>query len=111
MEFEPGARDEAAGVLRSLIGPVRAESGCAMTQLLGDTNHEGTLAWVEEWRSMEDFERHLRTPAFRRIIAVIESAAAPPVVEIDGVAWRRGFDLIEEILGRTPEAVPRGGAA
>jgi hypothetical protein len=57
---------------------------------------------VEEWRTAEDFERHLRTTAFRQILAVIELAAGPPVVEIDDVASRRGFELVEEILGATP---------
>jgi hypothetical protein len=33
----------------------------------------------------------------------IDLAAGPPRVEIDDVASRRGFDLVEEILGRTPE--------
>ena len=57
--------------------------------------------WVEEWRGVEDFEQHLRGAAFRRILAVIELADRPPVVEIDDVTSRRGFELVEEILGLT----------
>ena len=56
---------------------------------------------MEEWRDVEDFERHLRAIAFRQILAVIELAAGPPLVEIDDVTARRGFELVEEILGRT----------
>jgi hypothetical protein len=51
--------------------------------------------------SVEDFERHLRATAFRQILAVIELADRPPVVEIDDVTSRRGFELVEEILGLT----------
>ncbi len=101
MEFSPQTCDEAAGVLRSLVGPVRAEAGCSATQLLRDTEDGYGLTWVEEWRVVEDFERHLRGVAFRRILAVIELAAGPPAVEIDDVASRRGFELVEEILGQT----------
>jgi quinol monooxygenase YgiN len=101
MEFTPQTCDEAAGVLRSLVGPVRAEAGCSATQLLRDTEDGYGLTWVEEWRGVEDFERHLRGVAFRRILAVIELAAGPPAVEIDDVASRRGFELVEEILGQT----------
>ena len=57
---------------------------------------------MEEWRSVEDFERHLRGAAFRQILAVIEMAAVRPVVEIDDVASRRGFELVEEMLGPVP---------
>jgi len=102
MDFAPQACDEAAAALRSLVGPVRAEPGCGATRLLRDTEDGCMLTWVEEWRSVEDFERHLRGVAFRRILAVIELAAAPPTVEIDDVSSRRGFELVEEILGLTP---------
>jgi len=101
MEFTQQTCDEAAAVLRTLVGPVRAEPGCSATRLLRDTEDGCGLTWVEEWRSVEDFERHLRQAAFRQILAVIELSAGPPLVEIDDVTSRRGFELVEEILGLT----------
>ena len=101
MEFATQACNEAAAVLRTLIGPVRAEPGCSATRLSRDTDDGCGLTWEEEWRSIEDFKRHLRATAFRRILAVMELAAEPPVVEIDDVYSRRGFDLVEEMLGVT----------
>ena len=106
MEFTPQTSDEAAAVLRSLVGPVRSELGCSATRLLRDAEDGRGLTWVEEWRSVEDFERHLRETAFRRILAVIELAAKPPVVEIDDVTSRRGFELVEEILDLGPSENP-----
>jgi quinol monooxygenase YgiN len=102
MEFEPDALGEAISALRSLVGPVRSEPGCHATRLLSNTGRDGALTWVEEWRDVKDFERHLRSAAFRRILAIIELASAPPVVEIDDVTSRRGFELVEEILGQVP---------
>jgi len=99
MEFAPQSCEEAAAVLRTLVGPVRSESGCNATRLLINAKSSCKLTWVEEWTSIEDFERHLRDSSFRQILAVIELASGPPVVEIDDVASRRGFELIEEILG------------
>lgn len=100
MEFVPQAYDEAEGVLRSLVGPVRAESGCCATGLLTEVEEELALTWVEEWRSVVDFEQHLQKPAFRKILAVMELSSVPPVVEIDDVSSRRGFEMVEEILGK-----------
>jgi quinol monooxygenase YgiN len=100
MEFLPQAVDEAVQVLRSLVGPVRAEPGCSATRLMRDVDEGNVLTFVEEWRNAEDFERHLRAIAFRRILAVMELAAGAPIVEIDEISSRRGFDLIEQILGR-----------
>ena len=102
MEFTPQTCEEAAAVLRSLVGPVRSENGCSATRLLRDTEDGCGLTWAEEWRSVEYFEQHLRGPAFRHILAVIELAAKSPVVEIDDMTSRRGFELVEEILGQTP---------
>ena len=100
MEFKPQTCDEAAAAMRSLVGPVRSETGCRATCLLRDTADGCGLTWVEEWRDVENFEEHVRGPAFRRILAVIEFAGGPPKVEIDEVSSRRGFELIEEILGQ-----------
>jgi len=104
MEFTPQTCEEAAGALRSLVGPIRSEPGCSATRLQRDTEGGCELTWVEEWRGVEDFEQHIRATAFRQILAVIELAARPPVVEIDDVASRRGFELVEEILGLAPAA-------
>ena len=102
MEFAQQTCDEAAAVLRTLVGSVRSEPGCSETRLMRDTEDGYKLTWVEEWRSVEDFERRLRATVFRRILAVIELAAGPPAVEIDDVTSRRGFELVEEILGSVP---------
>jgi len=98
LRFTTAEVDEAAGALRSLAGPVRAEPGCLATRLMRDANDPQTLAYVEEWRDLEDFDRHLRTAWFRTILAVMELAAGEPVVEIDDIHSRRGFDRIEELL-------------
>lgn len=100
MEFVPESFEEAAGVLRSLAGPVRSEPGCSATRLVRDADTNEALTWVEEWRSVEAFEQHLRAGSFRRILAVMDLASRTPQVEIDQVSSRRGFDLVEDILGR-----------
>ena len=102
MTFTEQTRDEAAAALRSLVGPVRSEPGCSATRVHRGAGQSHEFTWVSEWRSIEDFERHLRVPTFRQIVAVIEMADGPPKVEIDDVNSRRGFELIEEILGRSP---------
>ena len=100
LEFTRQNCDEAARALRSLVGPVRSEHGCTATRLLKVPDDPCQLTWVEDWQSVEDFERHLRQETFRGDLAVIELAARQPTVEIDDVTARRGFELVEEILGQ-----------
>lgn len=91
--------EEATQALRSLIGPVRSEPGCRATRLLRDMDDPCAVTYVEEWRSLEDLKRHLKSPAFRKILAVMELGASAPTVEIDEISSRRGFDQVEEFLG------------
>ena len=111
MTFAPARVDEAAATLRSLVGPVRSEPGCSATRVHRGAEQSLELSWVSEWRSIEEFERHLRAPSFRQIVAVIEMADGPPEVEIDDVNSRRGFELIEEILSRSPSRNAELGTA
>jgi quinol monooxygenase YgiN len=101
MTFTPQTGDEAIATLRSLVGPVRAEPGCSATRVQKGAGESLELTWVSEWRDTGYFEQHLRAPAFRQILAVIEMADGPPEVEIDDVNSRRGFELVEEILSRS----------
>jgi quinol monooxygenase YgiN len=98
MEFTPDRYDEAAAALRSIVGPVRSEPGCRATRLLRNVDGGCALTWVEEWRSVSDFERHLQASAFRRLLAVMELASEKPEFEVDDVSSRRGFELVEELL-------------
>jgi quinol monooxygenase YgiN len=111
MEIEPQSVREAVQVLRSLLGPVRAEPGCSATRLLRDLDDERAVTFVEEWRDGASLQRHLRTATFRRILAVMELAAAAPTVEIDEITSRRGIDMVEEILGDAPAEGAEGSAA
>lgn len=100
MEFTPDVIEEALQVLRSLVGPVRAEPGCTATRLLMDVGDPHAITFVAEWQEPRNLQQHLSGASFRRILATIELAARAPSLEIDEVSSRRGFDLIEEELGR-----------
>lgn len=105
LHLEPRSLDEATQALRSLVGPVRSEPGCSATRLLRDLDDPCVVAYVEEWRTLDDLKQHMNSPSFRKILAVMELAARAPTVEIDEIASRRGFDQVEEILGTSrPEA-------
>jgi quinol monooxygenase YgiN len=101
-------RDEATAVLQSLVGPIRAQPGCTSTRFLSELNEANALTFVEEWSARADLELHLRTPAFRKILAVMELASEQPIVEVDELGKRRGFDFVEEVLGSGTPSDGRG---
>jgi len=99
MVFVEPTRDDALQVLRALLGPVRSHRGCLATRLMRDIEDERVLTWVEHWRSREDHEHHVRSGAFRRLLAVMDLAAETPLVEVDDLSRRRGFEVVEQLLG------------
>jgi quinol monooxygenase YgiN len=95
---------EACRALRSLLGPVRAQPGCSATRLLRDLDEETALTFVEEWRALPDLEGHLRSAAFRKLLAVMELASEAPEVEFDEVTSRSGLELVEAVLAGSGES-------
>ncbi|MCG6922440.1 MAG: antibiotic biosynthesis monooxygenase [Acidobacteria bacterium] len=102
MVFTGPARDEALQVLRTLWGPVRSHPGCLATRLMRDDQDERVLTWVEHWQTREDHERHVRSDTFRRLLAVMDLAAEPPLLEVDEVERRQGFESVEQLRGAAP---------
>jgi len=99
MVFTEPTREDALRVLRALWGPVRSHPGCLATRLMRDELDERVLTWVEHWQTQEDHERHVRSDAFRRLLAVMDLAAEPPLFEVDDVRHRQGFEVVERVLG------------
>jgi len=110
MKLSPTTAAEAVQVLRSLIGPVRAEPGCSATRLLRDLDDGDAVTFEEEWQDRNSLVGHLRTAAFRRILAVMDLAARAPEVQIDEICSSHGFEFIEEALGRSAGAGTTAGS-
>ena len=87
--------------LRSLIEPIGYETGCISCRLYREPKNPDVLTWVEEWRTREDLDRHLRSQRFTKILAALDMADAEPEVRFDTVVETVGMQLIEEARGST----------
>jgi len=87
--------------LRSTLAPSHLDHGCRSARVFREADDSGGVLLVEEWATPADLERHIRTPSFRRVLAVLElSRTAPDVVYVEG-ARVRGLEWIAEVLGRS----------
>lgn len=98
--LERSQYEEACRTLRSVLGPIRAQPGCSRTSLLRELDDDCSLTFLEEWRDLADLEAHLHSPAFRKVLAVLEEATVMPEVELDSVSNRSGLELVESILAQ-----------
>jgi len=58
---QPERVEDLQAVLRDLVEPTRAESGCLQYELLQNVSDPTDFTFVQEWESKEAFEAHLNT--------------------------------------------------
>ena len=96
----PERHDDVLEVLRSIQGPVLAQPGCAAFHIYEEQLPEDTVVLVERWESEAALDAHLRSEAYRRILAAIELSGGPPDIRFDYVSASEGMELIERSRNR-----------
>lgn len=89
---------EVLEVLRSIENPVQFYKGCRFAQTWQNLDDPEKFMVMEVWNSRNELEQYMRSPLFRRMLAVFEMCAEKPqvrYVECDKVS---GLEMIEEVL-------------
>jgi quinol monooxygenase YgiN len=89
-----GQREQLVHGLVALAWPTRAKPGCVRCDLYANVESPDTLTYVEEWATWPQFERHLRSEEYRRLLIVMELAAEPPDVRYRIVSHSQGMEAI-----------------
>ena len=86
-------------LLRSLIEPIRVETGCISCGLFKDMHNPSVFVWVEEWKSQDDLERHLRSRRYKKILAAFDMSSSQPEMRFNTVVETKGMQLIADARG------------
>ncbi len=95
----PRKTAELVAALRALNRPVRAEKGlvsCASYLAADDTS---TVCYEERWESREDLEAQIRSPRYKHLLALMETATEPPLLEFRFISETRGLEYVAAIRG------------
>jgi quinol monooxygenase YgiN len=95
--LSPDRRAEVLEVLRSIQGPVGALAGCAGFHIYEEQCPQPALVLIERWDSDTALEEHIRSDAYRRILAALELSGGPPEVRFEHVSASEGMELIERL--------------
>jgi quinol monooxygenase YgiN len=79
LKAKPGAESQLEDVLKSLIEPTRAESGCIDYTMHRDVEEPGVYYFYDNWRSQEDLDAHFEMPHMKRIIEMAPELLAEPL--------------------------------
>jgi len=81
--LKEGTKEKVLALLDEMIEKTRKEDGCIVYELFEDLDDPNSLAFIEEWESMEKLQAHIDSEHFGRIIpAVGEFLAQDDPVEI-----------------------------
>jgi quinol monooxygenase YgiN len=103
----PGRSQALIQALRSVRGSLQLEGVCEGVRVASDVDDADVVWYCEEWPGIVEFEHHLRSPSFARLLAVIETAARPPLIEYRVVSETRGLEYLAAMRGVVDTDVQR----
>lgn len=92
-----GLEQNALDILESLKGPVAAAVDCLGCSVAVETGDLRSVCYVEQWRSREAFERHMRSSLYGRLLEALECSGLPPDIQFFEATGVGGLDLVEKI--------------
>ncbi len=96
--------------LHHLVHGIRRGDQFAQVRVALDAEEDGVIWVSEDWPTVEQFERHLQSEQFTRLLALVETSAAPPLFECRSVSESRGLEYIAALRNATEppmvDAVP-----
>ena len=93
----PERRDEIVRTLRSLLEPTEVKRGCLGCRFYQEVSDKNALTYVEEWKTQEDLERHLRSEHYRKLLALIDLSATAPEVRFHTISETSGIEYLATV--------------
>lgn len=97
-------RRDVLTILRSVLGPTQAKPHCQSCGVYEEDGFQGAVLYMERWDSEPEFERHVRSELYRRILAAVELSRKPPEIAFDFASKTKGMDLIEDLRDERQQA-------
>jgi quinol monooxygenase YgiN len=95
-----GRAPELIQALRSVMRSLQFEGVCQAARAASDVDDQNVVWYCEEWECVDEFERHLRSKTFDRLLATVETTATAPVIECRVVSETRGLEYLAAVRAR-----------
>jgi len=94
----PGEARSIASTLQAQMAETRATPGCSSCSLSTQVDAATEVTYVEEWCSVADLERQIRSRRFATLAELMERGATPPVVEFALPGGTRGLEYAQRVM-------------
>jgi quinol monooxygenase YgiN len=89
-------RGEALKILKSMVARNQAQPDCVFCRVCEDALEDNVLQFEQMWKSEEEFERHLRSDQYHKVLLVLEMALKQPEIRFDTISDSTGIETIEK---------------
>ena len=86
-------------LLRSVQGPTQAQAHCLECRIYEEDGYDDAILYMETWDSDPEFQRHVCSDSYRRVLAAVEVSRMPPEIAFHQVSVTKGLELIQELRG------------
>ena len=96
----PEKQLEVMQTLLSMIEPTGKEAGCLSYAVFCDIEDKSLFSLLEEWKTREDLDRHIRSHRFGVLLGTKALLCEPPKIQIHTVSQSEGMEAIHAARNR-----------
>lgn len=78
-------------------GPIQVQPHCQSCRIYEEDDLENAVLYMERWDSEAEFERHIRSELYRRILTGVEFSRKTPEIAFHYVSTTKGIGLVEAL--------------
>ena len=93
----PGKRHEVLEILATVTGPTQSTPGCLDCALLEEQGDEAAIFFVEQWRSEQAMNRHIRSSLYDRVLQAMDLSRLPPDIKYHEISHSSGLELVSAL--------------
>ena len=98
--FSEENADQAIQLLISGCGKIEAKPGCQQSRVSKDTEKGTHVRYTEIWNTQADFDRHLQSEEFRRVLVALDLSAEEPEVAVGNFSGHTGLRYLQKMRDR-----------
>ena len=99
-------RAEVFQTLASVALLIRGAKGCLGCEFCQETEGDTAFTLIEEWRSREEFDEHLRSQVFGVLLGLTPLLKGPMGMRICAIASREGMEAVRKARGQAAAVSP-----
>jgi quinol monooxygenase YgiN len=88
-------RKEVLQTVKAILGPIRHEQGCISCNCYVDVEDESVFFFMEEWKTRDDLDDHLRSDRFGVLIGAMSLLKEEPDIRFNTLASIAGAEGIK----------------